>query len=209
MAQTGNNQFLDNIYEVGSGKPMRDTYDKWADSYDADIQAQHYRTPERVAQALSRHLTDKHAAILDFACGTGLSGQALRAVGFTCIDGVDLSEKMLSKALKKGIYRSVAPCSVDAPFEAVTEDHRAIVAVGAIGAGAAPIECLSMAIDHLPSGGIFCVSLNDHTLEDPAYEAVIADAVAAGKIEVLESEHGEHLPDINLGARVYVIQKRG
>lgn len=207
MAQPGNNQFLDNIYEVGPGKPMRDTYNKWADSYEDDIKANHYRTPARVGQALARHLADKHAPILDFACGTGLSGEALRDAGFTCIDGVDLSEKMLSKALKKGIYRSVAPCSADAPFEAVTEEHRAIVAVGAIGAGAAPIECLTLAIEHLPAGGIFCVSLNDHTLEDPAYEAIIADAVAAGKIDVLESEHGEHLPDINLGARVYVMRK--
>lgn len=208
MQKADKNNVLDHIYEVGSGKPMRDAYNQWADDYDADLEQQHYRTPARVAQALARHLSDKHAPILDFACGTGLSGQALRDAGFTCIDGVDLSEKMLSKALKKGIYRSVAPCQADAPFEAVTEDHRAIVAVGAIGAGAAPIECLSLAMEHLTSGGIFCVSLNDHTLEDPRFEAVIADAVAAGKVEVVESEYGEHLPEIDLGARVYVVRRR-
>jgi predicted TPR repeat methyltransferase len=199
--------FLDDIYQVAPGNPMRDTYNQWADHYDADLAQHNYRTPERVAQALLRHLSDLHAPILDFACGTGLSGQALHHAGFSCIDGVDLSEKMLSQALKKGVYRSLTPCCVEAPFEAVTQDHRAIVAVGAIGAGAAPIECLSAAIENLQTGAILCVSLNDHTLEDPRYEAIIDQARADGQIEVLESEHGEHLPEIDLGAKVYVMRK--
>ena len=200
-------KFLDHIYQVASGKPMRDTYNQWAASYDADLTEQNYRTPERVAQALARHLSDLHAPILDFACGTGLSGQALHALGYTCIDGVDLSEKMLSMALKKGVYRSLTPCSAQAPFEAVTAAHRAIVAVGAIGAGAAPIECLMAAIEHLHRDGIFCVSLNDHTLQDPRYEALIEQAQTRGLVAVLEDQHGEHLPDIDLGAKVYVMRK--
>lgn len=200
-------KFLDHIYQVESGKPMRDTYNQWAASYDDDLAGQNYRTPERVAQALLRYLSDLHAPILDFACGTGLSGQALRAVGYTCIDGVDLSEKMLSMALKKGVYRTLTPCSTEAPFEAVQQEHRAIVAVGAIGAGAAPIECLLAAIEHLQTSGILCVSLNDHTLQDPRYQALIHDAQSNGLIEVLEEQHGEHLPDIGLGARVYVLRK--
>jgi predicted TPR repeat methyltransferase len=207
MANSGNHHFLNSIYELGPGQPMRDTYDQWADSYDEDIQACDYRTPARVAQALARHLTDSHAPIFDFGCGTGLSGQALHEAGFTSIDGVDLSEKMLRKALHKGIYRSLAPCAIDAPFDAVTQAHRAIVAVGAIGAGAAPLACLSLAIERLPAGGLFGVSLNDHTLEDPRYAAVINDAAQAAKVKILESEYGEHLPDIGLGARVYVLRK--
>ena len=203
-----NKEFLDNIYQTASGEPMRQAYDQWADSYDVDIEQQQYCTPARVAAALARHLEDNTTPVLDFACGTGLSGQALHNAGFSCIDGIDLSEKMLSKARDKGVYRSLAPCEADAPFKATTEEHRAITAAGAIGVGAAPIECLSQAFDHLPSGGLLCLSLNDHTLEDPRYEAVIADAVADGTVEVLESEYGEHLPQINLGARVYVIRKR-
>ena len=203
-----NKAFLDNIYQTAAGDPMRQAYDQWADSYDADIERQQYCTPGRVAAALARHLQDKATPVLDFACGTGLSGQALHNAGFSCIDGIDLSEKMLSKARDKGVYRSLTPCEADAPFKAATEAHQAITATGAIGVGAAPIECLSQAFDNLPSGGLLCVSLNDHTLEDPRYEAVIADAVTDGTVEVLESEYGEHLPQINLGARVYVIRKR-
>jgi predicted TPR repeat methyltransferase len=201
-------KFMDTIYQVAAGDAMRDTYNQWADQYDADLQDQDYRTPKRVALALSRHLNDLHAPILDFACGTGLSGLALQQQGFTCIDGVDLSEKMLSQAMKKGVYRSLVPCSAQEPFAAVTESHQAIVATGAIGAGAAPLECLSLAIEHLAPGGLFCVSLNDHTLEDPRYEAIIAQHVADGSIEVLEQEHGAHLPALNLGAKVYVIRKQ-
>ncbi len=190
MTHDRKRKFLEDIYEIASGKPMRDACNLWADQYDQDLEAQGYRTPTRVALALARHLKDKHAPILGFACGTGLSGQALRQAGFTGIDGVDLSEKMLRKALAKGIYRSLAPCSLEAPFESVSEDHQAIAAVGAIGAGAAPIECLTIAIDHLPLGGIFCVSLNDHTLKDPRFEAVIAEAVISAAVDLLEREQG-------------------
>lgn len=198
---------MDTIYQVPAGKAMRDTYDQWAEQYDADLEQRDYRTPQRVAQALARHLTDRHAPILDFACGTGLSGRALRDAGFTCIDGVDLSEKMLRQAMKKGIYRTLTPCSVEQPFAAVTASHRAIVASGAIGAGAAPMACLALAIEGISKEGLFCVSLNDHTLEDPAFEAVITQAQAQGTIEILEQEHGPHLPALNLGAKVYVLRK--
>jgi len=54
-----NKAFLDNIYQTAAGDPMRQAYDQWADSYDADIEQQQYCTPGRVAAALARHLQDK------------------------------------------------------------------------------------------------------------------------------------------------------
>jgi predicted TPR repeat methyltransferase len=202
-----NKTYIDKIYQVESNDAMREAYDQWADSYEAELAHHHYCTPERVAQALARHLTDLQAPLLDFACGTGLSGQALKQQGFSCIDGIDLSKNMLAQARKKDIYRSLNVCDPASPFEAATDHYGAIVASGAIGAGAAPAECLSAAIDHLSSNALLCVSLNDHTLEDARYEDIIQSAANAATIRILEDQHGDHLPNIGLGAKVFVLQK--
>jgi len=203
-----NHTYIDKIYQVDSDTEMREAYDQWADSYEAELSQHQYCTPKRVAEALARHLSDFQAPLLDFACGTGLSGQALKHQGFTCIDGIDLSPNMLAQARKKSVYRSLNVCEPQSPFASSTDAYRAIVATGAIGAGAAPVECLSAAIDHLSPGALLCVSLNDHTLEDPRYESIIEAETKADTIHVLEDQYGDHLPNIGLGAKVFVLQKQ-
>jgi len=82
--------FLDNVYNTERGESMRRYYDDWADSYDTDLRENEYRTPARCAAALARVLERRDAPILDFACGTGISGAALKEAGFTTIDGTDI-----------------------------------------------------------------------------------------------------------------------
>ena len=52
--------------------------------------------------ALAQTMNVHDALILDFGCGTGLSGLALRAAGVQVIDGCDLSEGMLAHATFAG-----------------------------------------------------------------------------------------------------------
>ncbi|EPX83353.1 class I SAM-dependent DNA methyltransferase [Salipiger mucosus] len=205
MAQ--DKSFLDDIYTAEGGESMRRYYDDWADSYDADLRENDYRTPGRCARALAAHLGDKDAPILDFACGTGISGVALKETGFTTIDGTDISEGMLEKARAKGPYRDLYVAEADSVLDTGLRRYDAIAAVGAIGAGAAPAENIDAAIASLAPGGIFVVSLNDHTLEDPDFEARLTSAVSEGRVEKLLAEDGEHLPEIDLGARVWVVRK--
>ena len=124
--------YLDNIYSVNGGEEMRRYYDDWAKSYDADLVDNDYRTPARCAEALSRYLGDKSAPLLDFACGTGMSGVALRDAGFTHIDGTDISQGMLDVAREKKAYRDRWVCDLSDPFDDRAKGYAAIVAVGAI-----------------------------------------------------------------------------
>lgn len=199
--------FLDNIYTTDGGESMRRYYDDWADSYDTDLRENDYRTPGRCAGALAAHLGDKDAPILDFACGTGISGEALKEAGFKTIDGIDISDGMLEKARAKGAYRDLFRADPDAVLDTGERQYKAIVAVGAIGAGAAPAEYIDGAIASLAAGGIFVVSLNDHTLEDTQYEARLTQAVSEGRVEKIMAEDGPHLPAIGLGARVWAVRR--
>ena len=100
--------FLNNAYGARDSAATRKLYDDWAASYEAEIAENGYATPTRCAEALRSKIRDASAPILDFGCGTGLSGLALKLVGFETIDGVDLSQEMLNQAREKGVYRKAA-----------------------------------------------------------------------------------------------------
>ena len=198
--------YLDKVYGDMDSDAMRDFYGDWAGSYDDELARNSYETPGRCARALAGHMADTGAPVLDFGCGTGLSGQALHAAALSCIDGVDITPEMLEQARAKGVYRDLR---VIAPGEAPAApgDYAAIAAVGVIGAGAAPAETFDLLMHALGPGGLLVFSFNDHTLEDPAYEGHVSDWVDGGHARLLVREKGPHLTGIDLNSIVYVIEK--
>jgi len=190
------------VYGARPGPGMTEIYDDWAASYDEDLIQAGYATPTRIAAALGRCGANRDAALLDIGCGTGLSGQALARAGFGTLDGLDPSEGMRRMAAGKGVYRRLAasPGALAPPYKLVT-------ACGAIGAGAAPLGLFDTAWGLLAPGGMFAFSFNDHTLEDPAYEARVNRAVRDDGATLLLREAGAHLPAKGLGAVVYVLRK--
>ena len=199
-------KFLDKVYGVSEPGAVRDFYDDWAGTYDDEVIENGYATPARCAAALASHLTPYSAPILDFGCGTGLSGHALAALGFTVIDGVDLSAGMLETAGKRGVYRSLRQIE---PGELGAEPgaYAAIAAVGVISTGAAPADTLGALMERLSPGGMIVFSFNDHALEDPSFEAAVAAETGAGRARILFRDYGDHLPGRGLKSLVYVLEK--
>jgi len=63
----------------------------------------HYHVPERIAALLNGKFPDKRFNLLDLGCGTGFVGACLgRIQGY--IVGVDLSQSMIERAARRGIY---------------------------------------------------------------------------------------------------------
>lgn len=199
--------FLNKVYDARDASSTRTLYDAWADTYEAEVGENGYATPGRCAAALAEHLQDKTRPILDFGCGTGLSGLALKLAGFEAIDGQDLSEEMLGKAKEKQIYRSLTQVNADSGPPCTAGDYAAVTAIGVIGAGAAPIEVFDTLMAGLDTGGLLVLSFNDHALEKPANEAKIDDWLARGAAKLLFKDYGPHLPGIGLKSNVYVIEK--
>ena len=197
--------YLAGVYDAAPDE-MRDYYDAWAESYDAELDDNGYASPARCAAALAAFLPDRSAPILDFACGTGISGKALAGEGFTTIDGLDVSEGMLAQARAKGVYRDLLKGQPDAPIEVGGRNYAAVAAIGAIGSGAAPAQYIDQIMGLLKPGGIFVLSLNDHTLKDPDFEARLNAAISEGRAEKLMAEGGPHLPAKGLGSRVWAIR---
>ncbi|MEO0402171.1 MAG: methyltransferase domain-containing protein [Pseudomonadota bacterium] len=198
-------KFLDKAYQARDAASTRTLYDAWATSYEAEVAQNGYATPGRCADALRAHVDDLTAPILDFGCGTGLSGLALKLAGFGTLDGIDLSQEMLAGARAKGVYRQLDVIEAGAPLP--RQDYAAIAAIGVIGAGAAPISVLHMLMKTLPRTGLLVFSFNDHALEDPANEAGVAEWTDCGAARLLFKEHGPHLPGIGLKSNVYILEK--
>ena len=196
--------FLDKVYDARDGETTRDLYDAWAASYEAEVGENGYATPGRCARALASVVADTSVPILDFGCGTGLSGLALKLAGFELIDGVDLSSEMLAVAKSKDAYRTLSQIAPDAE---IPPGYALIAAIGVIGAGAAPLSVFHALMHSLPSGGHLVFSFNDHALEDPANEAAVAEWTDTGAAHLRVKEYGPHLPGIDLKSNVYVIEK--
>lgn len=197
--------FLDRVYAARTEDETRAIYDAWAASYEAEVAKNGYATPGRCAAALARHTTDLTTPVLDFGCGTGLSGLALKLAGFTAIDGMDLSAEMLAQAEKKGIYRALTHVASDTRLASGTYSN--IAAIGVIGAGAAPISLLDTLMHALGRNGRLVFSFNDHTLQDPVHEARISEWTDCGAARLLFRERGEHLPGLNMKSNVYILEK--
>lgn len=200
-------QFLNDVYELKSVADTKALYDDWSKTYDDEVGAKGYVTPTRIAAALTALLPDKQAPILDFGCGTGMSGAALKEAGFANIDGCDLSPEMLSQAAGKNAYRKLWQSDPDVGFPVKTGDYATITAVGVISIGAAPPESMDMLIDALAPGGLLAFSFNDHTLEDPRFEGRVNGYRKADTCEQILREDGEHLPGIGLRSTIFVLKR--
>ena len=198
--------YLDKIYSADS-TDFRPFYAQWAQSYDQEVGENGYITPLRIAEALARHVKDLSIPILDYGCGTGISGQAFQEAGFPTIDGVDISDEMLEVAAQKKIYRRLEVFAPETGPDVKLGAYNIIAAVGVIGAGAAPLAVLDQIMALLAPKGLLVFSFNDHTLEDPAYDGRVENYVKQGQAALHLKDYGDHLPKQKINSNIYILEK--
>ncbi len=200
-------RFLKSSYTLSSPKDTQAHYDKWANSYDEELTDNGYATPDRLARALWEKRPDGQMPVLDFGCGTGLSGLALQRAGFQILDGMDPTPGMLEAAREKGIYRDLTGFAISAPPPVPQGVYRAIAAIGVIGQGAAPPETVDLLLRALPRGGVLGFSLNDIALAERAYIGRLSEWLDMGAARLLLRQSGPHLPGINLNSDIFIVEK--
>ena len=93
-------KYLDKVYTISNAPDAQcSLYNEWAETYDAELGEGGYATPARLAAALGAAEANRDAPVLDFGCGTGLSGAALAAAGFTHVR--DLQALPLADLLRR------------------------------------------------------------------------------------------------------------
>lgn len=198
--------FLDRVYDLGSQEETDAFYSDWAPTYDQELTANGYRTPQRCAEALAQFVAQDRP-VLDIGCGTGLSGRALSAAGFTNVSGQDVNAEMVEIARRLSLYQELRVVDVTRPFPFDPGTFDALAGVGVIGIGAAPPSLLIEAVEALAVGGHLVFSFNDHVLDDPDYMGVLASTLSSGAAEQLYCEHGPHIEKLGSGSNVYVLRR--
>jgi predicted TPR repeat methyltransferase len=203
----GESEYLRNVYDLANQDDTNAYYTRWAASYDDELTRQGYQTPQRCADALRRFIASD-AAVVDIGCGTGLSGAALAAAGFTNLAGTDVNVEMLDVARVAGIYRDTWVTDIENPFPFALGTYAAIAAVGVIGLGAAPASLLRLALEALATDGRLVFSYNDHALKVPEFTDALTDVVSSGLAEQEFAEHGIHIKGLGSMSTVFVLRRR-
>ncbi len=194
------------LWTPRSVQETQDIYANWADTYEDDVTALAYATPDRIAQALLGLSPDLGQPVLDFGCGTGLSGAALHRHGFTTIDGTDISPQMLAHAQAKSLYRTLW-LGTPGKADVAAGDYAIIVATGVISLGAAPPDLLAVLMDALAPGGLLAFSYNDPTLADQTYMDALDTLLTNGTASQMFRAHGPHLSEQVTGSDVIILRR--
>jgi predicted TPR repeat methyltransferase len=151
---------LERARALGSTGDSRTLYRQWAKDYDEDVFARLKVTgTRRIAELLARHLpTGRGSPIIDLGCGTGAAGAVLHELGFTTIDGLDLSPEMLGLAATRTAYRLLIAADLLKPLPLRDHLYDAAVSAGTFTTGHVGAAALP-AIHRLirPGGILACV----------------------------------------------------
>ena len=84
---------------------VEELFDDYAERFENSlVEVLDYKIPKIVADIMKNYEDhDSSCAVLDLGCGTGLFGEEIRQ-HCDYLEGVDLSEKMLSEARRKNVY---------------------------------------------------------------------------------------------------------
>ena len=199
-------KFFPKAYGLKTQEDINNLYDDWAETYDIEVKENGYVSPTRTALALKSVLS-LEALIYDVGCGTGLSGVALKEIGFSNIHGSEINPNMLKKAQQTGAYQSLRLGDITNPFPDRVGLYDAIVAVGVIGAGAAPARLMREALNALLPGGLLAFSLNDAAMAQQSCQDELKFILNSGSAIELFSEYGPHLSSIDVGSTIYILKK--
>ena len=199
-------KFFPKAYGLKTQEDINNLYDDWAETYDIEVKENGYVSPTRTALAL-KSVLPLEALIYDVGCGTGLSGVALKEIGFSNIHGSEINPNMLKKAQQTGVYQSLRLGDITNPFPDRVGLYDAIVAVGVIGAGAAPARLMREALNALLPGGLLAFSLNDAAMAQQSCQDELKFILNSGSAIELFSEYGPHLSLIDVGSTIYILKK--
>lgn len=172
----------------GDPDHVKQFYEDWAKTYNIDTTGSEYTGPAIAANLLQQHLTNKDSELLDAGCGTGLVGVELRALGYSNLDGFDLSDSMVELAAATGAYRQVLG-SIDmmrAAESYAAASYDAILSVGVFTLGHVPPEALQVLLKLTRAGGLLVISTRTHYYDQTNFQQVVDDLTSNKQAELIQ-----------------------
>lgn len=164
------------------------TYERWATTYNQDLESEGYAAPQVAAEYVSKYLSNASISdvrILDAGCGTGLVGQHLAKLGARHIDGLDLSPGMLQVAQDTGVYESLKVADLSKELDIASQSYDVLTCVGTLTQGHVGPEALDEFVRAVRPGGVVIASVRDSVWEKNGYKSKVEGFIAGGKVRLL------------------------
>lgn len=162
------------VYDAKAPEEVAAVYDAWAATYDAEMAAAGYRHPSIGLALLARHAPRGTGPVLDAGCGTGLLGEWLGILGFSPVEGLDLSAGMLAVARAKGSYAQLHQIALGSALPFADAAFGAVIATGVFTTGHVGAEALPELIRILRPGAPLVL-----TAKTTLWDGGLAQAIAA------------------------------
>ncbi len=203
--------FVARLTALGGGSgDSRAIYQEWASTYETTMQDDYgYIAPKIAADALAAQCPDKDIHILDLGCGTGLVGLELAARGFSKIDGLDVSEAMLSEARKKQVYGALTTGDLSRPPPSDIQPRDAAIAVGCFGGGHLGPQHLATLVGYVKPGGLLVLYVNAIPYDADDYPSRLRALESDGTWQILMTEASNYMQAINRPGWVIVARRSG
>jgi predicted TPR repeat methyltransferase len=146
---------------------VAELFDRYAPRFDEHLRDKlAYRVPERVAEAVARHMPGEagRADVLDIGCGTGLCGVLLRPMAKS-LTGVDLSSAMIEQTRKRNIYDHLHVGDLLATLSAADCQYDLIVAADVLIYHGDLSQIFESAMGALRPSGLFVFSIESSQAE--------------------------------------------
>ncbi|MEM7253180.1 MAG: methyltransferase domain-containing protein [Pseudomonadota bacterium] len=186
-----------------------DIYEAWAGTYEQDLLDYYGYVAPRIAVDALRAEQPDAGSIIDFGCGTGLVGEALRAAGYPSIDGIDISPKMLAEANAKAVYRRIIVGDLTARTTIDDGAYEAAVAVGCFGSGHLGPEHFGELVRTVREGGCIVMYTNGIPYVEDDYPARIAELERKDWWRVIKTEPSNYMDGRDRPGWVIVARRGG
>ncbi len=172
----------------GDPENLRSFYEGWAENYNLDTSSSDYVGPKVAAKLVRHHVPSINDPILDAGCGTGLVGVELQQLGFSEIDGFDLSDSMAQQAIATHAYRQVEGgvdmMSADQYYGDLQYDS--VVSIGVFTLGHVPPQALQVLLRLLRPNGCLVVSTRSHYYEQTEFRQVVEEEIEAKRASLIQ-----------------------
>jgi ubiquinone/menaquinone biosynthesis C-methylase UbiE len=202
--------FLGAVYDAKGTADVAALYDRWAETYDAEMEEAGYQHPQACVALFARHVMRGSAPILDAGAGTGLMGQWLQTLGYPEVEALDISEGMLEIARKKNLYSAYHRLALGGPLPFGDGAYAGVISSGVFTSGHVGPEGLDELLRICCPGGAVVMTVKCRLWED-GFSARVDEFVRRGVIEIAEvtepyiSMPGEAATTPSLGVALRVL----
>ena len=182
-------------------------YDDWASTYDSDlVDDLGYVAYKSAGDVFMEVAPDRHARVIDVACGTGLAGQYLKDNGYENIHGADLSAEMMAIADKRQIYLSTWQHDFTKPIKP-DQLYDALLCVGMFSYAVPKISDMHNVVNCVKSGSICVITVNGAAWKDLDLELQVYQEAERSGFAIEQIKASGYIEKEGIDCRVLVIRR--